>query len=43
MDYSVEDLAARFSPESGGQWLRVWMEIIDEWCPTGVSAGTNTL
>ena len=29
--------------QSGSQWLSVWMEISDEWCPTGVSAGTNTL
>ena len=31
------------SPESGGQWLSVWMEISDGWCLLGVSACTNTL
>jgi len=25
-----EELAAESSPESGGQWLNVWMEISDE-------------
>lgn len=38
-----KELAAGSSPESGGQWFHVWMEISDEWCPPGVSAGTDTL
>jgi len=38
-----EELAAGSCPESGGQWLNVWMEIGDEWCPTGVGARTDTL
>ena len=29
-----EELATGLSPESSGQWLHVWMEISDEWCPT---------
>jgi len=36
-----EELAAGLSPESDGQCLNVWSEISDEWCPPGVSAGTN--
>ena len=28
-----EELAAGLSPECGGQWLHVCMEISDEWCP----------
>ena len=31
------------SPESGGQRLSVWMDIGDEWCPSGVDAEANTL
>jgi len=38
-----EELSAGLSPVNGGQWLNVWMGISDEWCPTGVSAGTNIL
>ena len=38
-----EELAAGSSPESGGQWLSVRMDISDEWCPVGVSAETDTL
>ena len=38
-----EELAAGSSPESGGQWLSVWMETGDEWCPPGVSTITNNL
>ena len=38
-----KELAAGSSPESGGQWLDVWMEIGAEWCPPEVSAETNTL
>jgi len=30
-----EELAARPSPKSCGQWLNIWMEIGDQWCPTG--------
>ena len=33
-----EDLVVRLYPESGDQWLNVWMEICDKWCPSGVSA-----
>lgn len=29
------------SPESGGQWLHVWMEIGNEWCPPRVGAGAD--
>ena len=29
-----EELAVGLSPESGGQWLHVWMEISDEWIST---------
>jgi len=28
---------------SGGQWLSVWMEIGDKWCPSGISTGTSAL
>jgi len=28
---------------SSGQWLNVWMEINDEWYPSGVGAGTDIL
>jgi len=38
-----ENLATGSSPESGGQWLHVQMEINDEWCPTGSGAGADTL
>ena len=38
-----EELVTGLSPESGGQWLSVWMEISDGWCLLGVSACTNTL
>ena len=38
-----EELATGLGSESGGQWLCVWMEISDECCPTGLSAGTNIL
>ena len=31
-----EELAARSSSESDGQWLIVWREISDEWYPPGV-------
>lgn len=37
------ELAAGSNPKSGGQWLHVWMDISDEWCPPRVSAGTDTL
>ena len=37
-----KEMTAGLSPESGGQWLNSWMRISDEWCPTGVSIGTNT-
>jgi len=44
MDCSMDqELAVGSSPEGGGQCLNVWMDIRDEWCPTGVSAGTDTL
>lgn len=36
-------LAAGSSPEIGDQWLHVWVEISDKWCPTGICAWTNTL
>ena len=39
----MKNWAAGLSPESGDQWLHVWMEIGDKWSPTGVSAGINTL
>ena len=29
-----EELAVGLSPESGGQWLHIWMEISDEWIST---------
>jgi len=39
-----KEQAAGSSPESRtGQWLGVWMEISDEWCSPGVSAGIDTL
>ena len=38
-----EELAAGSSPDSGDQWLSVWMEAYDEWCTPGVRAGTDTL
>jgi len=38
-----KELVVRLYPESGGQWLNIWMEIIDEWCPCGVSTGTSAL
>jgi len=38
-----KELTAELVPESGGQWLNVWMEINDVWCFPGVSAGTDTL
>ena len=38
-----EELAAGLSPESGGQWLDVWMEISDKWCLPGVSARADAL
>jgi len=38
-----KELAAGLSLESGGQWLNVWMEMSDKWCPTGVGAGIDTL
>jgi len=44
VNYSMDkELAAGLRPESSGQKLNVWMEIGDKWCPTGVSAGTDTL
>lgn len=39
----ANELAAGSSPESGGLWLHVWMEIGDDWCPPEVGAGANTL
>ena len=38
-----EEVVVRSYPESGGQWLSVWMEISDEWCPSGVSFGMRAL
>jgi len=38
-----EKLAAGSNPESGGQWLNVWMEIRDKWCPPGVDAGLSDI
>ena len=38
-----KELAAGSSPESSGQWLSIWMEISDEWCPSGVSSGQPDL
>jgi len=29
-----EKLVVRSYPESGDQWLNVWMEISDKWCPS---------
>ena len=36
-------MAKGSSPESGSEWCSVWLEIGDECCPTGVSAGADTL
>ena len=42
MGYSMdEELDAGLSPESGGQWHNVWMEISDEWCPPEFSVGAD--
>ena len=38
-----KELAAEPTLKSGGQRLSVWMEISDEWCPPGVSAGADAL
>jgi len=38
-----EELAGELNPKSDDQWLNIWMEISDEWCPPMVSAGTDTL
>ena len=32
-----EELAAGSSPESGGQWLNIQMEMGGKWCPSGMS------
>ena len=43
-DYSMDkELAVGLSPEGGDQWLDVWMEISDKWCPTGATAESSTL
>jgi len=34
-----EELVARSYPESGRQQLIVWIEISDEWCPSGSVLG----
>lgn len=40
--HSVDgDLVARSYPESSDQWLNVWMEVSDEWCPSRVCSGTS--
>ena len=31
-----KELAVGLSPEIGGQWLNVWVEIGDKWHPPGV-------
>lgn len=36
-----KELAAGPSPESGSQWLYVWMENSEDWCSQRVSAGAN--
>ena len=38
----AEELPEGLSPESGGQWLHVWMKMSEEWCPLGISAETGT-
>ena len=38
-----EELAMRSYPGRGGQWLSVQVEVGDEQCPSGVSAGTSAL
>ena len=38
-----EELAAGLSPDSGGQWLNIWMEMGDTWCPPGIGAEAGTL
>ena len=44
MNCSIDkELAALSSPESGGQWLSVWMDVSNEWCPPEVGAGAGTL
>ena len=44
VDHSVDmERVARLYPESCGQWLDVWMEISDKWCPSGVSIETSAL
>ena len=30
-------------PQHVCQWLSVWMEISDTWCPSGVGTGTSAL
>ena len=34
-----KELASGSSPESGGEWLSVWMEIGDKCCPQGSVPG----
>ena len=34
-----EELAVGSSPESGGEWLSMWVETGDEWCPQGLVLG----
>ena len=44
MNYSVDkELVSRSYEECSYQWLTVWVEISDEWCPSGVSNGTSAL
>ena len=38
-----EELVLRLYPESGGQWLNIWMEISDKWCSLGISTGTSAV
>ena len=38
-----KELAAGLNPESGSQWLNVWIEMGDNWCPIEACAGTDTL
>ena len=38
-----EELVARLYSENSGQWLNVQREIIDKWCPLGVSTGVDAL
>ncbi len=43
MNSSDEELAAGLSPESGGQWFNVWMEIDGKQYSLGVAAGADAL